>query len=104
MRETIENVQAATETHHILQGELVHAPVFGDQDRLAQVLTNLVTNAIKYSPGADKVIVEMAIDSGNVAVSVQDFGIGIAEEYQTRILSASIKPLMQHGKRFRVWA
>lgn len=85
VRETIENVQATTDTHRILLCETVHAVVFADEDRIAQVLTNLLTNAIKYSPLADKVIVEMAIASGNVVVSVQDFGIGIAPEHQARV-------------------
>jgi two-component system phosphate regulon sensor histidine kinase PhoR len=85
VRETIEIVQAATYTHRILLVESVKVSVFGDQDRLAQVLTNLLTNAIKYSPGADKVIVCVTIDGDNAVVSVQDFGIGIAREHQQRI-------------------
>jgi two-component system phosphate regulon sensor histidine kinase PhoR len=85
VRETVENVQAATDTHQIVLAASTHAPVFGDQDRMAQVLTNLLTNAIKYAPGTDKVIVRVAIDGENVVVSVQDFGIGIATEYQEKI-------------------
>jgi signal transduction histidine kinase len=59
--------------------------VFGDRDRIGQVLINLLTNAMKYSPDADTVIVRIAIDGGNVLLSVQDFGIGIAEAYQKKI-------------------
>jgi two-component system phosphate regulon sensor histidine kinase PhoR len=85
VRETIENVQATTDTHQIVLAASVMAPVFGDQDRFAQVLTNLLTNAIKYSHGAEKVIVRVEIVEGNVVISVQDFGIGIGEEHQKRI-------------------
>ncbi|HKV59543.1 MAG TPA: sensor histidine kinase, partial [Ktedonobacteraceae bacterium] len=49
------------------------------------VLMNLLTNAIKYSPTADRVMVRMAIDEENVLVSVQDFGIGISQSYQENI-------------------
>lgn len=85
VRETIENVQAATTTHRLrLKGE-THAQVHGDRDRLEQVLINLLTNAIKYSPQADTVIVRLSSDHDHVEVAVQDFGIGIAEQYHERI-------------------
>ncbi len=43
-------------------------------------MNNLLTNAIKYSPGATKLIVSREVQQGNLIVSVQDFGIGIAPE------------------------
>src|SRR5207302_1716779 len=46
---------------------------------------NLLTNAIKYSPQADKVIVHLSTERGQAIVSVQDFGIGIAKEYHQSI-------------------
>jgi PAS domain S-box-containing protein len=85
VRETVENVQATTTTHHIdVQGE-VHAQIYGDRDRLEQVLMNLLTNAIKYSPQADTVIVCLSRDEAQIEVAVQDFGIGIAEKYHESI-------------------
>lgn len=85
MRETVENVQATTTTHHLdLQGE-THAQVNADRDRLGQVLTNLLTNAIKYSPKADTVIVSLSKDHEQVEVAVQDFGIGIDKQYHEHI-------------------
>ena len=53
----------------------------GDQHRLEQVLINLLNNAIKYSPGADKIVLKCKLENQNIIVSVQDFGIGIAEEH-----------------------
>lgn len=58
-----------------------------DQQRIEQVIINLITNAIKYSPGGARVIVNAAIDNNKVTVSVQDFGIGIAPEQQENIFS-----------------
>jgi signal transduction histidine kinase len=57
----------------------------GDRDRLKQVLTNLITNAIKYSPRAGRVIVSLTKRTNAVEVRVKDFGIGIPAEQQKKI-------------------
>ena len=53
-----------------------------DQDRITQVLTNLIGNAVKFTPKQGKVIVEAKHDSERqlIVVSVIDNGIGIAKE------------------------
>lgn len=51
-----------------------------DCDRLAQVLTNLVSNAIKYSPEGGEVRVRLETRDGEALVSVSDQGAGISEE------------------------
>ncbi len=80
VRETVENVQAATTTHYLRLEGATCARIVGDQDRLGQVLVNLLTNAIKYSPQADTVVVRLDADRECAHVSVQDFGIGIAPD------------------------
>lgn len=59
--------------------------VFIDRDRITQVLINLITNAIKYSPADKKIVVSLAVETRNVLVSVKDRGIGIASEYHKKI-------------------
>ncbi len=49
------------------------------------MLINLLNNAIKYSPQADRVLVRVAKDQNKALVSVQDFGIGVAKEHQHKI-------------------
>lgn len=85
--ETMENVQAATSTHRLLIEGRTGAQVFGDKERLGQVFVNLLTNAIKYSPRADKVIVRLFQDGDReqAIVSVQDFGIGIDKTHHENI-------------------
>ena len=83
--ETVENLQAATPTHHLCFETAGVVQVIGDRDRIGQVLINLVTNAIKYSPLADKVIVRLATAPQKAIVSIQDFGVGIAEAHQDKI-------------------
>ena len=85
VQEIVEMVQAGTASHHIqVEGETC-ATVFGDKGRIGQVLMNLLTNAIKYSPQARIVIVRLSTDQENIRVSVQDFGDGIAKEFQQKI-------------------
>jgi signal transduction histidine kinase len=85
--ETVENVQAATSTHHLLIEGRSGAQVLGDKERLGQVFVNLLTNAVKYSPHADTVIVRLLQegDPGRAIVSVQDFGIGIDKTHHEKI-------------------
>lgn len=68
--------------------------VFADPDRLTQVVTNLLGNAINFTPEKGRVLVELhpdwvdadiSLEEPLVAVSVQDTGIGIPEEDQQRI-------------------
>jgi PAS domain S-box-containing protein len=54
---------------------LVHA----DPDRHWQVLTNLISNAIKFSPPDAPIEIEVSREGSNVQVCVRDFGVGIAE-------------------------
>jgi PAS domain S-box-containing protein len=52
--------------------------VWGDPDKVEQILTNLVGNAIKYSPGGGEVLVTLDVDGDTVQVSVRDQGIGMS--------------------------
>ncbi|MCK6580093.1 MAG: sensor histidine kinase [Anaerolineae bacterium] len=52
---------------------------------MRQAVSNLLTNALKYSPPEQKVLVRLAKLDGHFAISVQDFGIGIAPEDQHRL-------------------
>jgi signal transduction histidine kinase len=59
--------------------------VLGDADRLFQVLLNLLANALHYTPGEGRVQVTAYLERGQVCISVQDSGIGIAPEHLEQI-------------------
>jgi signal transduction histidine kinase len=87
VEETVEAAQAASATHRLLIEGSAGVQVVGDQERLRQVFVNLLTNAIKYSPRSETVIVRLARDEagGQAIVSVQDFGIGIDRAHHEQI-------------------
>ncbi|MDQ7744412.1 hybrid sensor histidine kinase/response regulator [Hydrogenophaga pseudoflava] len=59
--------------------------VHGDAVRLTQVFSNLLNNACRYTPPGGQVDVTVKNDGASVLVTVQDTGIGVAPEMQTRI-------------------
>jgi signal transduction histidine kinase/HAMP domain-containing protein len=70
----------AMATTHTLRTKLpgVLPVVWGDPDKVEQILTNLVGNAIKYSPGGGEVLVAVEHHGDTVQVSVRDQGIGMS--------------------------
>lgn len=62
---------------------------WADPDRVEQILTNLIDNAVKYSPGADKVEVSLDVSEKDakrlLRIDVRDYGIGISEEDAAKI-------------------
>lgn len=61
--------------------------VMGDPDRLEQVLTNLVSNAIKYSPRESSIYVTTVPQGSRVRIEVHDRGSGVPEDFRDRIFS-----------------
>jgi PAS domain S-box-containing protein len=85
LADVIDEVQGTTTQHRIVAELAAGVTVTGDSERIAQVVMNLLTNAIKYSPEADRVVVRSVHEGDRAIVSVQDFGIGIPKEDQAYI-------------------
>jgi two-component system CheB/CheR fusion protein len=85
VEETIEELERTTEKHHIERDLQPTRTIYGDPDRLGRVLTNFMTNAIKYSPQADKIIVKTVVDDDNITLCVQDFGVGLSQKDQAKV-------------------
>jgi signal transduction histidine kinase len=85
IKEVAEEVQRTSKTHKIVLKLNGKANLYGDRFRVGQVITNIIGNAIKYSPGADKVVVSSKNSEDKVSVCVQDFGIGIKEELVDKV-------------------
>lgn len=85
IRETVEDVQAATFSHQLQIEGKTGLQILGDKDRLEQVFINLLTNAVKYSPRSDTVLVSLSRTQEEFMVCVKDFGIGIDESHHNKI-------------------
>jgi signal transduction histidine kinase len=80
---------SAQSEDHALRFEPAGEPLLikGDRDRLAQVIGNLLSNGIKYSPDGGEVEVGAGRIGDEVTVWVRDHGLGIPEEHQDRIFT-----------------
>jgi signal transduction histidine kinase len=78
--EVAARMQLTTTTHSISVRRDSASIVTADRDHLEQVLNNLVTNAIKYSPGGGSITIDVRPDGTGVRLSVTDEGIGIPEK------------------------
>jgi signal transduction histidine kinase len=79
----------------------VHRPlpaVRGDRERLRQVLTNLLDNAVKYSPAGGEVEVEALAENGRIHVEVRDRGPGVDPEHQLLIFEKFGRVSGEHAK------
>jgi PAS domain S-box-containing protein len=91
LRPLVESVLASTRLRTPAHIELRveqngdRAVALADEDKLRQVLVNLLDNAIKYSPDGGEVAVELAGGAGRVRLTVRDHGLGVPAGEQERI-------------------
>lgn len=79
--------QSADAKQIVMDAHLPEAmpPVRGDSDKITQVLTNLVSNAVKYTPPGGRVDVTLERGENSVTTCVADSGIGIAPDDQKKL-------------------
>jgi two-component system CheB/CheR fusion protein len=80
IEECREELQINLPSHQIIIEGDDDTRIKADRNRLEQVMINLVSNAIKYSPDGNKVIIKTEKTDAGIRISITDFGIGIAEE------------------------
>ncbi|HJT35986.1 MAG TPA: ATP-binding protein, partial [Pirellulales bacterium] len=73
--------------------EIASTPLWvnGDPTRLQQALTNLLDNALKYTPAEGRIVLAMYPDGGEVVVRVKDTGIGVEPELLNRIFDLFVQ-------------
>ncbi len=100
VEETVQALQESTSDHSISIKAKRKVMVHADRFRLYQVLTNLLTNAIKYSPQGGDIKVVVTIIERKAVVSVQDYGIGIPKDQYRKIFERLYQVTGQKEKTF----
>ncbi len=85
IEENVEEMQRTTDKHTLSKKLATTKTIYGDRDRIGQVLINLISNAIKYSPQTDEIIVSTKVTKDSVTACVKDFGIGIPKDKQEKV-------------------
>jgi signal transduction histidine kinase len=85
------NVQLVPDVQHDLP------PLRADEQQISWVITNLVTNALKYTPAGGTVTVRGRQDDGGLRLEVQDTGVGIPQEFLTRIFDKFVQVKQMSG-------
>ena len=85
VKEVVDDMQKTSATHGIKNNSREEVKIYGDKDKISQVLNNLISNAIKYSPKADSIIIDTQVKENGIELSVKDFGIGIPAEEKANV-------------------
>jgi len=85
LREITDMMQQTNPSHTLVVRGAVQTSLIGDRDRLGQVFTNLISNAIKYSPDAETVEMDLSASPETVTIRVHDHGLGIPREQRDKI-------------------
>lgn len=85
VKETVDVLQQSSEKHKLIIKGHTGKTVLGDEERIGQVINNLISNAIKYSPRADKVTIKLSSNNRKVQVDVTDYGIGMVKTHLSKI-------------------
>ena len=88
-RTALEMARPFTATTHglVFESADIEIPVTVDVDRIATVIGNLLTNAIKYSPGGGPVTLKVSTDDHVAKISVTDTGVGIPPDRLDRLFT-----------------
>jgi PAS domain S-box-containing protein len=85
LREITDTLQQSSPSHTLVVRGTVGTSLIGDRDRLGQIFINLISNAIKYSPDAQTVEMDLDAIEDTVTIRVHDHGIGIPREQRDKI-------------------
>jgi signal transduction histidine kinase len=88
LADVIDDIQKTSANHKIQLNTIDNKlMVRADKDRIEQVVINILTNAVKYSPNGKKITVDAMIKDNHVVVKIIDYGIGIPEDDLDRVFT-----------------
>lgn len=85
IEEIASDAQSLTTNHHIQYNNCSGVKVKADREKIGQVLMNLLTNAIKYSPKGGDISINCIVEAGKITIKVTDHGVGIRAAEQKKL-------------------
>jgi signal transduction histidine kinase len=99
-REVVRGLQPAFASHLIYTKGKTEKKVLGDPERVGQVITNFIINAVKYSPRSDYIVISLESIDEACCLHVQDFGVGIDKKHQDRIFERYYRVNDENDKKY----
>jgi PAS domain S-box-containing protein len=96
-REVIEDIKLTVTDHNIELVPCDPVEVFADRDKVASVISNLASNAVKYSPKHSSIQIICMAMNDHVQISVADEGLGISPADQVKIFERYYRVKTEHG-------
>ncbi len=100
IREVLDEIRQINPRYNIIFSRETSTALFADRERIGQVLINLLTNAVKYSPESKDIKVESYAENNNIVISVEDSGIGINKKDQEKIFERFYRVEGKNEKTF----
>ncbi len=85
VQELAEENRIMQNTHEIIIKSSPRVGIYADREKIAQVINNLISNAVKYSSQAKQVFIDCHLLDEQVHISIQDNGIGIPAQYLDKL-------------------
>jgi two-component system CheB/CheR fusion protein len=97
----ITELMQRTTMHHKIEHDLKALPrVRADRERIGQVLINILSNAIKYSPNGEHIIIGTTLENDKVRISIKDFGIGMTRETRSKVFERFYRARDNNSKTY----
>ena len=96
LRDMIAEVELSATTHHIEFHGCGELNVNADRDKISSVITNLISNAVKYSPKGKLIKITCVSDGRQITISVKDEGMGIKPEDVNKVFDRYYRVVTPH--------
>ncbi len=98
--EVVADARGRHQSHRFTLTGASGCTIHGDRARISQALSELLTNAVKFSPGSDLIEVRITCGEKKVEIIVSDHGIGLSDQEQDRIFDRYYRVLTDPAKPF----
>lgn len=100
IKEKIEEQQNTSKEHKLITKLNPIQKIYADEERIGQVITNIISNAIKYSPLGGEIIISNEQNERFIKISVTDHGIGIPNAEIDRIFERFYRGASKYSRSF----